>query len=113
MRKTITMNNLTFNSFVILWEREPNFPNMLINNFDPYFEPNIKYYMNSLVYNESILARVQNNTYLKNVLLDEAKKIIAKLNEYFPENPIVLTDEHPITIRDKIKEYVESNDTYF
>jgi len=111
--KMITLNNLAFNSFVILWEKEPAFPNMLINNFDPYFEPNIKYYMNSLVHNESILAKVQNNTYLKNVLLDEAKKIIAKLNEYFPETPIVLTDEHPITIRDTIKEYVESNGTYF
>lgn len=111
--KMITFNDITFYTLVKLWCNEDDFQDMLINNVDPYFEPNIKYYMNSLVHNESILAKVQNNTYLKNVLLDEAQKIIAKLNEYFPENPIVLTDEHPITIRDKIKDYVESNGTYF
>jgi hypothetical protein len=113
--KIITFFDITFNTLIKLWHQEPDFPDMLINNFDLYFEPNIKHYVYSLVHNKTILARVQNNTYLylKDILLEEAKIIIEKLNEYFPENPIVLKDSLQITVRDTIKEYMHSNGTGF
>jgi hypothetical protein len=109
--KTFTFNDLTFHSLIKLWS-EPDFHNLYIYNFDTYYEPNIRYYMNSLVHNNAILADVKNNTLLKDILLEEAKKIINKLNEYFPKNPIILKDNNLITIRDKIRNYIEENGTY-
>jgi hypothetical protein len=110
--KNITFNDLTFNNFIKLWS-EPDFPNLITYNFDPYFEHNIKYYMNSLVHNQIILTELKNNTSVKDILLQEANKIINKLNEYFPENLIILKDNNLNTISDTIRDYVQENGTYF
>ena len=94
---------------------EPGFIDMLIGNFDPYFESNILYYLNSMVQYPPTSIVIQNNTSLYSVLLADAKCIIAKLNEYFPDDVIILGEQENMTntIRDKIMEYVWKNGTHF
>ena len=107
--KIITFNNMTFDKLKQLWQ-EPGFINMLTDNFDAYYKANITHYLNSLILNQHM--PVQNNITLEVILLVDIREMISKLNEYFPEEAIILADGETRTLRDKMREYMEKNNTY-
>jgi hypothetical protein len=108
----IIFYNMGFNTMYKYWAN-PEFRDLLMSCMDPYFVPNIQYYINSLFQNETILAGVKNNTSLQDVLLQEAHNCIQIINEYFPDAAIILENRDNATIRCKIRKYIEQNGTYF
>ena len=107
--KIIAFNELTFNKMQQLWH-EPGFIDILIGNFDNYYKANIIHYLTSLILNPP--CRVQNNMTFDVILLSDCREIISKLNEYFPEDAIILADGEIRTLRNKLREYMEKNSTY-
>lgn len=110
--KMITFKDMMFNDMVHLINRETGFLSLMVNCFDPYYEYQIRKYILTIINDESILAKVQNNTLLKEILLQDAINIINQLNEYFPDNQIILPSRELMIIRDKIREYIQANGVY-